>query len=243
MSSCQSSGSGSRDTRLSRLPAMDLMGVSELFSSWPSTRTSRCQACNSSSRNGRVRSEMTTSCMRQPVLAKHAAAHSPAPRRRSEKSFAGCAPARLPGTPPGRSSSALRPISRSAGLASSRSPARFTSRSNCWLVECEDRDVDLLHHLAQQRGGFERAQPLLAQRAAHGVDLLHHLAQRVVDSGAARPHRKIAFAQRGQQVRQRVQRKHHALAHRAGEAQPAAHDQHRQGPLDFWILDLRSIAG
>lgn len=29
-------------------------------------------------------------------------------------------------------------------------------------VESEDRDVDLLHHFAEQHGGFERAQSLLA---------------------------------------------------------------------------------
>src|SRR5664280_1219191 len=38
ISSRQSSGSGWRATIDSRLPAMDLIGVSELFSSWPSTR-------------------------------------------------------------------------------------------------------------------------------------------------------------------------------------------------------------
>src|SRR5256885_9243290 len=69
MSSRQSSGRGSVFTRFSRLWAIDLIGVSELFSSCPRTRTSRCQACSSSSRNARVksvRSEEHTSELQSP---------------------------------------------------------------------------------------------------------------------------------------------------------------------------------
>src|SRR5206468_8842949 len=38
-------------------------------------------------------------------------------------------------------------------------------------VEREDRDVDLLHHLAQESGRLEGAQALLAQRLRQRVDL------------------------------------------------------------------------
>src|SRR5438552_8371722 len=34
-------------------------------------------------------------------------------------------------------------------------------------IEREDGDVDLLHHLLEKRGGFERTQSLRAQRGAH----------------------------------------------------------------------------
>ena len=67
MSSRQSAGGGSRSRIVARLPAMDLMGASELFNSCPSTRTRRCQACSSSSRSGWLRSEITSSsCGRPP---------------------------------------------------------------------------------------------------------------------------------------------------------------------------------
>ena len=70
------------------------------------------------------------------------------------------------------------------GWPSSRSPARLTRRRRSLAVEGEDRHVDLLHHLAQQRGGLERAQALLAQRVGQRVDLAHDLAQRVVAAAA-----------------------------------------------------------
>ena len=80
MSSRQSSGNVSRASRVSRLPAIDLMGVSELFSSCPSTRTRRCQACNSCSRErlGEVRDHHQLE--RQPALANARPPHAPAPR-------------------------------------------------------------------------------------------------------------------------------------------------------------------
>ena len=51
-SSRQSRGGGSRSTIVERLPAIDLIGASELFISWPMTRIKRCHACRSSSRSG-----------------------------------------------------------------------------------------------------------------------------------------------------------------------------------------------
>ena len=51
-SSRQSAGGGSRSRIVARLPAIDLIGASELFISWPMTRIRRCQAWRSSSRSG-----------------------------------------------------------------------------------------------------------------------------------------------------------------------------------------------
>ena len=56
----QSAARGSRCTRLPRLPAIDLIGASELFSSCPRTRIRRCHAARSSSRNGLLTSVSTT---------------------------------------------------------------------------------------------------------------------------------------------------------------------------------------
>ena len=61
-----------------RLPAIDLIGASELLISWPSTRTSRCQAWRSSSRSARLRSESTSSWCGRPPWRKRAAPHLPA---------------------------------------------------------------------------------------------------------------------------------------------------------------------
>ena len=81
------------------------------------------------------------------------------------------------------------------------------------LVEGEDRDVDLRHDRAQQRRRFERAEPLPAQRLGERVDL-----ELTSPSGssrrAARADREVAFAQRREQVRERLQRAHDALAQR-----------------------------
>ena len=50
-SSCQSSAARGVARAARRLPAIDLIGASELLISWPSTRISRCQARRSSSRS------------------------------------------------------------------------------------------------------------------------------------------------------------------------------------------------
>ena len=66
--------------------------------------------------------------------------------------------------PPSPSSLGRSPEQPLAGLrrAAARR-ARLTSRSAPLVVEREDRDVDLGHHAAQQRGGLERTEPPLAQ--------------------------------------------------------------------------------
>ena len=100
-------------------------------------------------------------------------------------------------------------------------------------VEGEHRDVDLDHHRAQQRPRLERPEPLIVQRLRQHVDLEHHRTERIVAAGAARADRKIAFAQRRQQVGQRLQRQHDAMPHAEGTAAPDADDEDGQRPLDF----------
>src|SRR6266436_6586470 len=59
-SCCSSVSKPVAERRAFRLPAMDLMGASELFSSCPITRISRCHARRSSSRRARLTSERIT---------------------------------------------------------------------------------------------------------------------------------------------------------------------------------------
>ena len=102
-----------------------------------------------------------------------------------------------------------------------------------FLVEREDRDVDLRHHFSQQGRRLERVEPLMAQRFDQGVDLDHHLAERVTAARAAGANREVPLAERGQQVRERLQRQHHPLAQRQREAQAEGDDEDRQRPLDL----------
>ena len=230
MSSRQSSGSGSRARMLSRLPAIDLMGASELFSSWPSTRTSRCHACSSCSLSAWVRSEITTSSSGRPCsrMRVRRTPQRPAPPGKTRWKVLCGGPFQAGFQAQLRGRLAQQPLRgrRQQPLAGAVDQAQPPA-----LVEGEDGHVDLAHHRAQQRGGLHGAQPLLAQRAAQRVDLAHHFAQRVVRARRTAAHRKIAFAQRRQQVGERLQREHHALPHRQGEAHPRRHDQHREGPL------------
>jgi hypothetical protein len=99
------------------------------------------------------------------------------------------------------------------------------------LVEGEDGDIDLAHHRAQQRSRFQRAEALLAQRAAQRVDLAHHFAQRVVVAIRAAAHGKIALAQGAEQIGKRLQREDHALAQGQNAHQPHNHDAGGDGDL------------
>ena len=171
---------------------MDWIGASELLISWLSTRTSRCHAC------------ALLLAQRAPQVGEHeqrvrqarpgGTARGAAPRARPGRREAARRAVR--GASP--SSSSARPsASARLGRAAARRrppaaarPARLTSRSAPALVEGEDRDVDLLHHLAEQRARLQRAQPL--RRAACSPSALTsqaHLAQRVVRGRAPRPRR------------------------------------------------------
>ncbi len=80
-------------------------------------------------------------------------------------------------------------------------------------VEREHGDVDVGDDLLQQRAGLERLEPLVVQRAAQRVDLDHDLAERVLGIDVAAAHRVVAFAQRFEHVRERLQRPHDVPPH------------------------------
>ncbi len=196
------------------------------------TRISRCQAWRSSSRSGWLRSDSTSSSCGRPPWRNWL-------RRISQRP-----------TPPGnavlmtRGASPLRQSARSSsvGVAAEQPLGRLAQEPRAGavhelqlvvLVEREHRDVDLRHHLAQQRRRFERVEALVAQRLDERVDLDHHLAERIAAAGAAGADREVPFAERGQQVRERLQRQHDALAQREREAEAEGDDEDGQRPLDL----------
>jgi hypothetical protein len=79
------------------------------------------------------------------------------------------------------------------------------------IVERKHRNVDLCHDGAEQGRGFQRSQPLIAQRVSEGIDLEQGLAERVVALGASRAKREIAFPQGFEQIRHRLERKNYTM--------------------------------
>ena len=217
-------GGGSRASSVSRLPAIDLIGASELLSSWPSTRIRRCQAWRSSSRSARLTSVSTSSCVRQAALAEacvRRTSQRPAPPGNADVDDARRLARR--GTARGRARRRSRPSSCSDGAAEQALAGAVHEPQRGARVEGEDGDVDLLHHRAQQRGRLERAEPLLAQRLGERV----HLARAPAPSAssrrpARRADREVPLAQRGEQVRERLQRPRDRA--RARETAKASHE-------------------
>jgi len=128
-SSRRSGAVGVWRTSWPRLPAIDLMGARELLSSWPSTRTRRCQAWSSSLRRAWLRSETTTRVCGSPPSRKVV--------RRMPQRLEACpgrpVVSRREGSPssssPRRRSVAVLPRRRSAGCSSRRCAARLARRS------------------------------------------------------------------------------------------------------------------
>ena len=71
------------------------------------------------------------------------------------------------------------------------------------------------------------------QRRGEDVDLEHHGAERIVAARAAGADRKVALTQRGQQVRQRLQRQNDAMPDAEGTSGPDADDEDGERPLDL----------
>ena len=159
------------------------------------------------------------------------------PRRRSKRPEApgkdasamrGASPARNAASP---SASAPRPISRSAGCAEQALPRAVRELQGRGRVEGEDRDVDLLHHLPEESGRLEGAEPLLAQGLGERV----HLGERLPEGVVAPPHpgaeREVLLAQRAEEVRERLQRPGHRLARGRGQGEPGEDDEDAERPL------------
>ncbi len=232
MSSRQSSGSGSRARMLSRLPAMDLMGASELFSSWPSTRTSRCQACSSCSLKACVRSEITTSSSGSPRsrMRVRRTPQRPAPPGKDglQGALRRAFQAGLPGAAPRPSG----PAGVRRGSASSRSPARFTRRRR-WRSS-KAKMATSISRITVRSSVVASMAPRRCSRSVLPSVLTSRITSPSASSGRGERPRTEKSPSRSarQQVGERLQREHHALPHRHGEAQPQPHTiSTRQGPL------------
>src|SRR6184192_4050176 len=121
-----------------RLAEMERMGASELLISWPRTRTRRCQAWRSSSRSARRRSASTTSTCGFPPSRKlvRLSSNFPAP----------------PGSVSSRVLGAEQLLRRAVG----------EDRLSAFL-ESQHRDVDLLHHAAEERSRLQGSETLFPE--------------------------------------------------------------------------------
>src|SRR3954467_2879087 len=218
---------------------MDRMGASELLISWPSTRTSRCQACRSSSRSARRRSARTTSTCGFPPRRKlvRLSSNFPAPPGKVSSRVRGAGPSSRGGEPVEHGGEAElaslgrwqpRKLGAEELLGSAVREHRLSA-----LLEGEDSDVDLLHHPAEERAGFERPEPLLPEQIGKLVELEHQLPERVGEPRRPAPHAEVAFPQRRDEVRRRLQGTQHPLAEGKGGEEPAADDHYRDGPPDL----------
>src|SRR5579883_2094194 len=108
---------------------------------------------------------------------------------------------------PSDAASAL--IVRSAGCASKRSPARFTSFN------------------------FRLASKAKIATSISSITLRNNVAERVLALRPPRANRIVPFAHRFQQIRDGPQRERDPLPHRRRESDPAPQDQYGQSPLDL----------
>src|SRR5216683_481721 len=167
--------------------------------------------------------------MGQTGLAKGAAAHAPAAGAAGESQlhgahrlvFEGSAESQFSG---GEAEEAFRGA-REEAFAGTIDEAQFV-----FVVEGENGHVDFFHNGAQERGGFEGAEALLAQRLAEGIDFDHDFAHGVVAASAAPAHGEIFFAHGGEEIGKSLQGKRDAMAHGNCKAEPQADDEQAQSP-------------
>jgi hypothetical protein len=100
-------------------------------------------------------------------------------------------------------------------------------------VESENGNVNFLHNLAKQRGGFKSAKPLFAQRFTESVYFPENFAENVFAIRAAGADGKISFAQSGEKIGKRAQRKHDAALRGERKTEPSDHHYHGESPLQL----------
>ena len=98
-------------------------------------------------------------------------------------------------------------------------------------IEGEDGDVNLLHDFAEQGRGFERSQPLLAQRGLQGVGFAKDFAKRVIGPRTASADGEVTLAQGGEKVRKRAQGEDDAVGGGERKRQPQPGHHQRDGPV------------
>ena len=231
------SSAGERPTRCRRLSAIERMGASELLISWPSTRTSRSKAWRSSARSARDRLAATTSVDGRPCWRTGPRRTSSLCSRAAEREREGAR--RIALQERAEAERARRLARHLLGIATDEPRAgAVAQREHAVRVEDEERDVDRLHHPAHQRRRFEGAVALAPQRRRQRVGLVEGDAERVIVARVAPADRKVALAQRRQQVRQRLQRARHLLAHRQRQQRSTC----RGTPASAWSAPWWSAA-
>ena len=224
-----------RATSVCRLSAIDLIGASELLISWLSTRTSRCHAWRSSSRSVRAQVGEHQQLVRQPALAELAAPHLPAAAAAGQRQLEQRAASRPRAPRPARARRRRGRAARSAGRPSSRSPARFTSRSR--RSASNANTATSISSITRRSSAVASSAP---SRCSRSVSPSALTSQNASPSGsslrrAPRADREVALAQRGQHVGERLQRPHHALAHRQRRSPTQRHgDQRRTASSASW---------
>ena len=169
-----------RATRVSRFSATDLMGASELFSSWPEHANQPLPCLALFFAQGAAQIGDHEQLVRQAAFAETCRDESPSvPLCRGTRSasmrgrfaFEALAQAQARGGAPEHALGRLIEQALTGAIDEAQSAV---------AVKCEHRDVDFLHHFAQQRGCFERAEALLraASRRGHslraGLRRAHH---------------------------------------------------------------------
>ena len=227
----QSGGRAGRSARLRRLPAIDLIGASELLISWPSTRTIRCHAERSSARSTRLRSESTSSRCGRPSWRKilPRSSHRPVPPGNAASIVRGRLAVETgreaqrvgaePEQPLGRTGrgAARRPGSPAGGAGPPSNAKMATSISS--ITRRSSAVASSARRRCERRVSLS---VLISSRA------------RLRPSSARAPRRAdrvVALAQRGEQVGDRLQRPEHPLAHERRPDEPGADHDERERDL------------
>ena len=239
MSSRQSDGGGSRSMMVARLPAIDLIGASELFISWPMTRISRWNAWRSSSRSGWLRSDSTSSsCGRPPWRNElRRISQRPTPPGNAVLITRGASPSRQSSSPSSVGATAQQ--CARAICASSRAPARltnFSSRSSSNVNTATSISAITLRSSVVASSASSRWWRSVSTSVLTSIITSPSA---IAAARAARADGEVPLAERGEQVREGLEREDDALAQREREAEAEGDDDDGQRPLDL----RRPVAG
>ncbi len=170
--------------------------------------------------------------MRHAAFAELAAADAPAARRRPETCAESSAPARRSRYSAKPSEVASRASSRSAGCASSRSPARFTSRSDC--CGSKAKTATSISSITLRSSAVASSAPSRWSRSVAAIAFTCCITSPsgsfgLSDAGADRV---VAFAHRFQQIGERAQAvRRHARARRSRSRASSQYNDDIERPL------------
>ena len=171
--------------------------------------------------------------VRQAALPECAAAHFPAappraPRKRQRVDSESLA--RETGRQPQTRCVPIEQLFRRA--AEQCGAAAIDQSQRLLAIEGEDGDVDFVHDAAQQCGRLERVEALRPHVLAEAVQLEKQQPERVFGVRTARAQGVVALAQRGEHVRDGLERTDDAFPHDHRADEPDGDHQAAQCPLD-----------